>query len=472
MSLSKSEFFFSKNSSVLSTLLKSRVPRASIFKSALSQNLRKSVQTPRTKINPWQFTKTLGKRNYSQTANVQRSKWPLNSDKKVGYLCIGMSGLVFGIVVLGGLTRLTESGLSITEWKPVTGSIPPLNQKDWEEEFSKYKESPEFKQLNSHITLEEFKFIFFMEWSHRLLGRIIGVGFVIPSLYFIARKRVSSGDAVKLLGICSMIGFQGFIGWWMVSSGLDEEDLAARRSKPTVSQYRLTTHLAVAFGIYSAMIFTGLQVLRNYHIMKAPEKMASMFRMLNSPHIRSFRRLSWSLYGLMFLTACSGGLVAGLDAGLIYNTFPHMGEDQWLPAYTELFSPIFSRAKDQADLVWRNMLDNPATVQLNHRILATATFLAVTGLHVYSLRIKPLVPKAAFKSLAISMGIVSAQVTLGICTLLWLVPTELATAHQAGALAVLTSVLVLCQQLKRPTIGNMMLLKKFLAEHLKNQKRL
>ncbi|GME97774.1 unnamed protein product [[Candida] boidinii] len=193
-----------------------------------------------------------------QSIKLPKSSWPINSHKGVAYLCIGTSILVFAIVILGGLTRLTESGLSITEWKPVTGALPPMTQEDWELEFAKYKESPEFKQLNSHINLDEFKFIYSMEWSHRLLGRFIGLVFVLPSLYFIARKKVSKKVAFRLLGVCSLIGFQGFLGWWMVYSGLDEKLLEERRSKPTVSQYRLTAHLGAAFLVYCAMISTEL----------------------------------------------------------------------------------------------------------------------------------------------------------------------------------------------------------------------
>lgn len=166
----------------------------------------------------------------------------LNSSKWVGYWLIGTSGLVFGIVVLGGLTRLTESGLSITEWRPVTGTLPPMNQQEWEEEFEKYKESPEFKQLNSHIDLDEFKFIFFMEWIHRLWGRAIGAVILFPAVYFMATRKTSGRVNKRLVGLLALLGFQGFIGWWMVKSGLDQEQLEARKSKPTVSQYRLTTH--------------------------------------------------------------------------------------------------------------------------------------------------------------------------------------------------------------------------------------
>ncbi|KAG7840571.1 hypothetical protein KL942_002522 [Ogataea angusta] len=483
MSLCRSQFFFVKNTSLLSVGLKGGPGKQ------LSRLLYKSQPKPKIRVLGSSFFKTsppsisskvygmkrtngqslfdqkrqfiTSKTIFEEARVVKKSKWPANSNIKLGYLCIGTSVLVFAIVILGGLTRLTESGLSITEWKPVTGAIPPMSHEDWEEEFRKYQDSPEFKLLNSHITLEEFKFIFLMEWSHRLLGRIIGTVFVLPTLYFIARRQVSPPVAFKLLGICALIGLQGAIGWWMVYSGIDEKLLEERRSKPTVSQYRLTAHLAAAFLVYCTMISTGFGILRDHAIMKDPQTYLETFQKIQSPSLKLFRRLSKGLLGLVFLTAMSGAMVAGLDAGLIYNTFPHMGDD-YLPSMNELMSPVFSRLADQSDLFWRNMFENPATVQLNHRILAITTFCSVLALHMYSHRIKTIMPRHAYKWLNISMGLVSLQVALGICTLLWLVPTELAAAHQGGALALLTGILMTVCHLKKPNKTNLMLLKNFL----------
>ncbi|ODV95011.1 hypothetical protein PACTADRAFT_50843 [Pachysolen tannophilus NRRL Y-2460] len=488
MSLSRAEFFFIKNSVVLSCFKKASVrntnyvPNISAkFFSRLTGNIGiRKYSSTRLESLKWFSFNSFPKRFYSSiststssvlkvkspsTSSIVKSKWPLNSHKYVGYLCLFNASLVFSIVILGGLTRLTESGLSITEWKPITGSIPPLNEKQWEQEFEKYQESPEFKQLNSHITLDEFKFIFFMEWSHRLLGRTIGMLFVLPSLYFVARRKVSLQVAFKLMGICSLIGFQGFIGWWMVESGLDAEQLAERNSKPTVSQYRLTTHLGLAFIIYSSMIYTGLQVLKEFQIMKNPEKYLVIFKQLNSNKLKFFKKTAIGLAILTFITAMSGGLVAGLDAGLIYNTFPHMG-DNYIPSTNELFSPVFSRLKDQSDIWWRNMFENPTTVQLNHRILALTTFFTVFAAHMYSHRIKSLIPRNAYITMQAAMGVAMVQVGLGICTLIWLVPTELAAAHQAGALTLLTTMVILCQQLRKPTMSNMILLKRFLEKNV------
>ncbi|QLQ79578.1 hypothetical protein HG537_0C02250 [Torulaspora globosa] len=375
----------------------------------------------------------------------------LNSSKWVGYWLIGTSGLVFGIVVLGGLTRLTESGLSITEWRPVTGTLPPMNQKEWEEEFEKYKQSPEFKQLNSHIDLDEFKFIFFMEWIHRLWGRAIGAVFLFPAIYFAATRQTSSRVNKRLFGLLAVLGFQGFIGWWMVKSGLDQEQLEARKSKPTVSQYRLTTHLGTAFVLYLGMIWTGFEILKERKWVKDPAKALEAFKLLDNSALRPLRKLSLGMLALTFLTAMSGGMVAGLDAGWIYNTFPKMGET-WFPSSRELMDPHFARKEDKSDLWWRNMLENPTTVQLNHRILGITTFFSVLALHSYCNRRKAIVPKMADRTVKVMMGLVTAQVGLGIATLIYLVPISLASIHQAGALALFTSAIVFAAQLRKPRV--------------------
>ncbi|SCV03989.1 LAMI_0H12552g1_1 [Lachancea mirantina] len=391
---------------------------------------------------------TTGIRGYAAAASQKRL---LNSSKWVGYWLIGTSGLVFGIVVLGGLTRLTESGLSITEWRPVTGTLPPLNEAQWEEEFAKYRESPEFKQLNSHIDMDEFKFIFFMEWVHRLWGRAIGLIFVAPAIYFAATKKTSPHVNRRLFGLSWLLALQGLIGWWMVKSGLDQEQLEERKSKPTVSQYRLTTHLGAAFLLYMGMFWTGFEILREAKWVKNPGAAIELFSKLDNRALVPLRRTSLGLLALTFVTAMSGGLVAGLDAGLIYNTFPHMG-DNWVPSNRELMDENFARKEDNSDLVWRNLLENPTTVQLNHRIFATTTFIAVCWAHMVCNRGKAFIPKSALKSMHTMMGIVTAQVALGIFTLLYLVPIPLASLHQAGAIALLTNALVFAAQLRKPRV--------------------
>ncbi|GMM30702.1 Cox15 protein [Martiniozyma asiatica (nom. inval.)] len=474
MALSKRGLFFVKNSSLLATSFKRS--GISIFQREISSKaltgLNNNLFKIQSKAVKFPF---IYKRNFSisatrfsnETISV-KSKWPEYSTKAAGYLCIGSSILVFAIVILGGLTRLTESGLSITEWKPVTGALPPMNEEDWMVEFQKYKESPEFKQLNSHMDLDDFKFIYGMEWSHRLLGRIIGLTFVLPTLYFIASKKVTKKTSAKLLGICGLIGVQGAIGWWMVYSGIDTKQLEERRSKPTVSQYRLASHLGAAFIVYCAMISTGFSILRNHWVKSQPELWSKYFKQIQSPAIKPFKPLSSALFGLIFLTAMSGAFVAGLDAGLIYNTFPHMG-DNYIPSKNELLDPVFARNEDKSDIWWRNMLENQTTVQLEHRILATCTAISVFALHMYSHKIKNNIPRPAYKWLNISMGAVTLQYILGISTLLLLVPTDLGAAHQAGALTLLTCALLMVNNLKKPSKSNLLIIKKYLASMEKSK---
>lgn len=382
--------------------------------------------------------------NAAKTSKTRTSSWPETNSKSVAYWLLGSAASVFGIVIFGGLTRLTESGLSITEWRPVTGSLPPRNEQVWEEEFARYKLSPEFKMLNSRMNLEEFKQIYFMEWAHRLWGRVIGITFLLPTAYFIIRRRVTPNMARRLVGICGLIGFQGVIGWWMVKSGL-KDDLFEQGKHPRVSQYRLAAHLGTAFIAYLTMLTNGLSILRENRLVKDPVEGAKLLETLKSPQLRAFKRLVGGLSVLVFITAMSGALVAGLDAGLIYNDFPWMGQGL-IPPKREMFDPFYSHTEDQSDLVWRNALENPVLVQLDHRILATTTFSAIIALWAYS-RFSPAVraalPKAARGGMMGVVHLASLQVALGITTLWYLVPTPLAAAHQAGALALLTGVFVL-----------------------------
>ncbi|OJD21447.1 hypothetical protein ACJ73_07210 [Blastomyces percursus] len=388
----------------------------------------------------------------TNAASAGKSKYPDVSSKIVAYWLLGSAASVFGLIVFGGLTRLTESGLSITEWKPVTGSLPPFNADDWESEFSKYRSSPEYQVLNPNMTLSEFKSIYYMEWIHRQWGRFVGLSFVLPAAYFFATKRVAKPMARRLLGISGLIGFQGFIGWWMVKSGL-VEDLFAPGSHPRVSQYRLTAHLGTAFVCYTAMLWNGLAILRSHRLLKDPAKGMEILNALRHPKLSIFRKSVAGLALLVFTTVMSGGLVAGLDAGLIYNEFPWMGEGL-APPTSELFSAHYSRLADKTDLWWRNMLENPSLVQLNHRILALTTFSSVMSLWAYthfSPTIKQLLPKVAKKGMHGVVGFTFLQVSLGISTLIYLVPMHLASAHQTGSLLLLTWVLVLGGRIWHPS---------------------
>lgn len=325
-----------------------------------------------------------------------------------------------------------------------------MSQEDWEAEFELYRASPEFKLLNPHMNLDEFKKIYFMEWSHRLWGRFIGLSFVLPTLYFVARRRVTPRMAMNLFGISALIGFQGFIGWWMVRSGL-KDDLFAEGSHPRVSQYRLTAHLATAFVCYSWMLVSGLAVLRNRRMAADPKAALDVVKTLKNPALTAFRRTAFGVTALIFTTAMTGALVAGLDAGLIYNEFPKMGVGL-TPPKSELWDKFYSRREDGSDLWWRNMLENPSTVQMDHRILAVSTFCAVVALFAFSRRgrVGTALPKNARKGALGMIHMASLQVALGISTLIYMVPVSLAAAHQAGSLMLLTTGLVLCHRLHVP----------------------
>lgn len=356
--------------------------------------------------------------------------------RAVGYWLLGTAGLVYSIVVLGGLTRLTESGLSITEWKPVTGSIPPLNQATWEKEFELYKSSPEFQILNADLSLEDFKFIYNMEWSHRQLGRTIGLVFAVPALALIVTKRYPLKFKAKLGGISLLIGFQGFIGWWMVKSGLDQD-----LKNPRVSQYRLATHLGTAFLVYLAMLHTSLSVLSPVNEKLRNLSTTSPRQLLALP---VFRRSLMALGGLTFLTAISGAFVAGLDAGLIYNDFPYMG-NSYIPPTGELITslPSLDGSSSMPARIIHNMFENPVLAQLDHRILAMTTATSTLGLTAWTVlrRSQGRLPSVATRGMAGLTFLVVMQASLGICTLWYLVPTPLAATHQAGSLAVLTGIL-------------------------------
>ncbi|PQE30320.1 cytochrome c oxidase assembly cox15 protein [Rutstroemia sp. NJR-2017a WRK4] len=423
------------------------LPRTKIpGKSTLSRNIRFNSNTAA-------FAEPAGSplNSLSQTITIDSARsssgkkfFPEVSSKGAAYWLLGSAASVFGIVVFGGLTRLTESGLSITEWKPVTGSLPPLSAADWDSEFAKYRASPEYKLLNPNMSLEEFKKIYYMEWGHRLWGRFVGLSFVLPAIYFVARRKVSKPIAFRLLGISGLIGCQGALGWWMVKSGL-KDDLFAPGSHPRVSQYRLTAHLGTAFICYTAMLWSGLSILRDRALMASPAKGHAELLRRSSPSLSIFRKSVAGLALLVFTTAMSGGLVAGLDAGLIYNEFPRMGTGL-TPPRSELFSDFYSRRPDRSDIWWRNMLENPSTVQLDHRILATTSFTAILALWAYSRfnpRVRAALPKSAQKGMLGVVHLLMMQVTLGITTLLYLVPVPLAAAHQAGSLALLTGVVVL-----------------------------
>lgn len=338
----------------------------------------------------------------------------LYRDRRAILLWLGVCALlVAGMVLLGGYTRLSGSGLSITSWKPLHGTLPPLDGAQWAEEFDAYRQSPQFQQVNSDMTLEEFKGIFWPEFLHRLLGRLIGVAFFIPLLFFAARKSLTRRFALRLAGIFALGGLQGLVGWLMVASGLVDV--------PRVSHLRLALHLSVAFAIYALILWAMLDIAWR-------EKPAL-------PYNRSAAR--W--FGLWFFMLCLqivfGAFMAGLHAGLVYNTWPDMN-GQFAPDEMLAMSPWYM-----------NILENHAFVQFIHRQLA---ILLAAGFAFWWYCHRGYVKKTHLGKACAGMAVIIAgQVTLGVLTLLHMVPLPLALAHQMTALLLFTAGLALAHALAR-----------------------
>nr|CAI5859729.1 unnamed protein product [Callosobruchus analis] len=362
----------------------------------------------------------------SGTVAVRLGSNVSNKGKKaVGYWLLTCSGMVLGAVVLGGVTRLTESGLSMVNWK-LLGEKMPRTQQEWEEEFRRYQQYPEFKIKNKEITLEEFKFIWHMEYGHRMWGRCIGAVFLVPAIYFWSKGRLTPSMKRRVLVFGSLIGAQGLMGWYMVQSGL-EDRFHEPSDVPRVSQYRLASHLSLALVLYSLFLWSALDIL-------APAQTIS----ISGAALQAARKFKGMVHGakaLVFLTAVSGAFVAGLDAGLVYNSFPKMA-DRWIPTDVLAYTPKLS-----------NFTENPTTVQFDHRILGTTTLAYLTMLYFIS-RKRQLPPKA-YRAAAVLAALGYLQVSIGIGTLLSYVPTPLAATHQSGSLAVLSAAIWLSHELKK-----------------------
>jgi cytochrome c oxidase assembly protein subunit 15 len=323
---------------------------------------------------------------------------------------------VFAMVVLGGVTRLTGSGLSIVDWRPITGILPPLDQNAWAEAFARYRQFPEYQKVNPGMTLSGFKSIFWLEFSHRLLGRLLGFVFVLPFLWFLVTRRIERAHVGKFVLMFVLGGAQGLLGWYMVKSGLVD--------RPDVSHLRLTAHLGLAVAIYGYIFWVALDLL---YPPGAPI------------HVhRSARGLVAGLRGLVpwvFLVILSGGLVAGLDAGFSYNTFPLMDGDL-VPAGLLSLTP------------WpANLVGNAIAVQFDHRVLAVVTGIGVAGLWLWSQRVR--LPARLALALHGLLAAVVLQLGLGILTLLLVVPIPLAAAHQAGALVLFSAAVVAAHAARR-----------------------
>nr|XP_002130051.1 cytochrome c oxidase assembly protein COX15 homolog [Ciona intestinalis]XP_018671544.1 cytochrome c oxidase assembly protein COX15 homolog [Ciona intestinalis] len=342
--------------------------------------------------------------------------------KVVGWWLAGCCGMTVGAVVIGGVTRLTESGLSMVDWHLIKGMKPPHTEEEWMEEFGKYQQYPEFKILNHDMTLKEFKFIWHMEYGHRMWGRMIGVAYFLPMFYFMGRGWLNKGMKIRTGLLGGLLVFQGLLGWYMVKSGL--EDNFKSSDIPRVSQYRLASHLGSAFLLYTGLLWSSLSIL-------LPQKPIP-----TTKAIGSLRRLVYSTKGLVFITALSGAFVAGLDAGLTYNTYPKMA-DRWLPSDLLGFKPK-----------WLNFFENPTTVQFDHRLLGHATLALVTYTW-YKVRKTPGLHPRILLASNLMLGMGWLQVILGISTLLTFVPTHLAATHQSGSLTLLSFTVWLAHELKR-----------------------
>ena len=317
----------------------------------------------------------------------------------LGMWLLFCAAVVYVMVVVGGITRLTQSGLSMVEWAPIMGILPPIGEVAWFEVFTKYQSSPEYHKVNLGMTLPAFKEIFWWEYGHRVLGRVIGMIYFIPFVYFLVKGMVPKVWRFKLFGLFILGGMQGLMGWYMVKSGL--VDL------PHVSQYRLTAHLGLALLIFAYMLWYALDFLRG----NKP----------NAGSSSSYKKLTSLTVGMVFLMMLSGGFVAGTKAGFIMNTFPMMN-GEWLPQSWMSLTPW-----------WRNLFENPISIQFIHRCLAVVVLITVLVAFYFSLKQK-------FRThFYIVLGVLLIQLGLGISALLLVVPIALGAAHQAGAVALLAS---------------------------------
>ncbi|WP_284735963.1 COX15/CtaA family protein [Dongia deserti] len=333
--------------------------------------------------------------SYVQTAPIgATAARPATADRAVGLWLLALAGMVLVQVMLGAITRLTDSGLSIMEWQPIMGAIPPLNDAEWHRVFALYQQIAEYQQVNASMTLEGFKSIFWWEYVHRLWGRLIGVAFLLPFLWFWVRGQMR-GRTKRLLAIFVLGGLQGLVGWIMVASGFAD--------RTDVSQYRLVAHLLLALVIYAALLWSALDLL-------SPARVSMDHRLL--------RRHGRIMMAVITLEIAIGGFVAGLDGGFVYNNFPMMG-DHWIAPDLFFQSPW-----------WVNFFENPVTAQFLHRLVAGFVAIALISLVVRARRAE-LDEGLKRRFYYLPFGLLG-QAALGIATLMLVVPLPLAVAHQAG----------------------------------------
>lgn len=323
--------------------------------------------------------------------------------RAVGRWLAAFAAMIFAVILIGGATRLTESGLSITEWKPVSGVMPPIGAAAWEAEFDRYKRIPQYERMNRGMSLDAFKRIYLWEYGHRLAARLIGLAFVLPLLWFAWRRRLPRSARLPAAVLLALLFAQAAMGWYMVKSGLSV--------RTEVSQYRLAAHLSLALALLVLTVWTAADLLEGRA--ETP-----------SPEAGRRRPLLGALTGMIFLTAMSGALVAGLRAGRIYNTFPLMAGGILPPGYGE------------AGAWWRTLFEDHGAVQFHHRVLAITTCLAVVGLWTMLRRSED---RRLRRRMHVVLLVALLQVALGVATLLLAVPVALGVAHQGTAVLLLTS---------------------------------
>ena len=340
----------------------------------------------------------------SLTQRIDESSSQARANGAVRIWLLAVALMVFAMIVVGGAVRLTDSGLSITEWQPLLGAIPPLTEAHWLEAFEKYRAIPQYSALNHGMSLEEFKFIYWWEWAHRFLGRFIGMVFGLPLIAFWALGKVRGRFALKLLGVLALGGLQGAIGWYMVKSGLVD--------RIDVSQYRLALHLLTAFAILALLVWLTLDVSDDRRVRLRTVTRGQM-------------RMAVALFVLIFVQSGFGALVAGLNAGLTYNTWPLM-DGSLVPNGLGTLAPWYL-----------NIFENVTTVQFNHRVMAYAV-VVLAAVHLFTV-IRSADDERVIGSAGLLFACLIAQMLIGIWTLLWGVPLWLGLAHQGGAAIVVAA---------------------------------
>lgn len=360
-------------------------------------------------------------------------------ERAVGWWLVGTSGMLISMIAIGGYTRLSGSGLSMTDWH-IEGRRLPMDEQAWIAEFEDYKRYPEYQRLHAgSMELQDFKRIYFVEWFHRMWGRSVGVLFAIPLGYFAFKRVLRPALTLRLSGLLALGFSQAFVGWWMVRSGMDPPEMhtptQGPKQRPRVSPYRLASHWTAALTLYVGTVWHALCLLR-----PSPAVLHTSAEAIVAAS--KLRKLVIPVSGLVALTLLSGPFVAGNDAGHAYNTWPKMLDD-WVP-------PEWLAAAADPITKWRAFFEDTAVVQFDHRSLAYASVLSSMGVFAYSTQL-PLSAAAAGAMRLLPLAVV-AQLCLGIATLLLYVPIELGVAHQGGGVAVLTTLLVVLHTLRTPSI--------------------